>query len=95
MACWWSLPPARKVTTWVPSTNAIACRARVAADQTIRHETGAEYVVPCVILADRMPARRKGEPNTELLKRSIGAAGVVMGAQQNLMWILAVKSRSG
>jgi hypothetical protein len=32
--------PARKVTAWVPSANAIACRARAAADRTLRHQSG-------------------------------------------------------
>jgi hypothetical protein len=35
-----SQAPAHKVTAWVPSTNAIACCARAAADQTIRHQNG-------------------------------------------------------
>jgi hypothetical protein len=47
-------------------------------------------MLPHVILEDGMPPRRKGEPDTECLNCSVGAAGVVVGAQQHLMWILAV-----
>lgn len=53
----------------------------------------AEHMVPGVILENRMPARCKKEPDTESLNRLIVAAGVVIGAQKDLMGIFVVQAR--